>query len=316
MYSRRLLRIKVMQLLYAYLKTGSSSLDLSEKELFHSIQKTFDLYHYLILLVLDIRMYAIGRIELALNKKQPSYEDLNPNNRFTDNQLLNQLAENRQLRSILEQKKMGWNQYPELIKKLYKEMVVSEWYREYMSNKENSYELDREAVCLFFSEFLLYSEDLEQNLEEQSIYWNDEVDFVINMIVKTLKRFRASQGSEARLMKMYKSDDDETFTRTLFRKSIVNFDEYLRLIEGFSHNWDIERIAFLDNLIMVMAITEMTEFPDIPVKVSFNEYIELAKLYSTDKSSHFVNGVLDKIIQQLRSEKRIVKKGRGLIGEI
>ncbi len=304
-----------MQVLYAYLKSEDPSLSHSEKELFHSVEKSYDLYHYLLLLVIDVRQYAQGRIELAMEKKRPTYEDLHPNTRFVDNAVIRQLTDSWQLRKHVEHTGMSWVNYPELIKKLFNDLQAADWYREYMEAPGSGYAADRELVIRFYQDLILQSEELEQDLEEQSIYWNDEPDFVVGMIVKTIGKFREEQDGNVRLMPMYKSEEDVDFTRRLFRTSLLRYEEYLKLIENYSHNWDVERIAFMDNLIMVMAITEMTEFPEIPVKVTFNEYIEIAKYYSTEKSSTFVNGVLDKIIHYLRKENKIVKQGRGLIGE-
>ncbi|HDJ33293.1 MAG TPA: transcription antitermination factor NusB [Bacteroidetes bacterium] len=316
MYSRRLLRIKVMQVLYAYLKTESPSLSHSEKELLHSIKKSYDLYHYLLLLVIEVKNYALERIELARNKKRPTYQDLHPNTRFVDNRIILQLEESTELRKYTEYTGISWVQYPELIRKLYRDMLDKDWYRKYMDGDEPDYAIDRELIVHFYHDLVLGSDELSGDLEEQSIYWNDELEFVVGMIIKTIQKFRAAQGGNVRLMAMYKSPDDAEFTKRLFRRCLVHYDEYLKLIETYSHNWDIERIAYMDNLLMVMAITEITEFPEIPVRVTFDEYIEIAKYYSTERSSHFINGVLDKIIHHLREEKKIIKKGRGLIGEV
>ena len=166
-----------------------------------------------------------------------------------------------------------------------------------------------------FKKNIAQTEDLYASLEEQSIYWNDEVEFVISIILKTLKNFNEDQGENAQLMTLFKNTDDVEFVKTLFRKTVLNKDKYLELIKEFTKNWEIERIAFMDILILQLAINEVTEFPSIPTKVTFNEYLEIAKFYSTNKSSMFINGVLDKIIKHLKENNVIKKQGRGLIGE-
>jgi N utilization substance protein B len=287
-----------------------------EKELFHSIDKTFELYHLLLLLIPELSRHASSRIELARLKKQPSESDLNPNTKFVENRIIKQIAENNSLSKFRNKLAIGWVQYPEFIKKLYNEISKSEPFEEYMASVEDSYEVDRKLVLKLLSKVIIVYPDLYDYLEEQSIYWNDEVDFVIGMIIKTVKKFRKEDGKDAELMQQFKNQDDIGFTKDLFRKSIKHHKNNLQLIEKFSENWEIERIAFMDILIMNMAITEFVEFIDVPLKVSLNEYIEISKSYSTDKSSTFINGVLDKVIAHLKAEKKILKRGRGLIGEV
>jgi N utilization substance protein B len=315
MISRRLLRIKVLQALYAHYKRETESMDIAEKELFHSIEKTHELYHYLILLLFDLVKHAWERIEIARQKKIPSYEDLHPNMKFVNNAFIKQLADNADLTSFIKKKGFSWVPYPDLIRKLYQDLVVSEFYLEYMASSEGSYEEDKAFVMKVFSKILLYSDDLLQNLEEQSIYWNDELDFVIGMLLRSFRKFRQEDGPSVRLMQLYKNEEDKEFTKILFRKTILLHQEYLKMIETYSDNWEVDRIAFMDVLIMEMAICELREFAEIPVKVTINEYIEIAKLYSTEKSGTFVNGILDRIVQQLKADKKLVKWGRGLIGE-
>jgi transcription antitermination protein NusB len=316
MISRRILRIKVMQALYAYYKNdGSASMNDIEKELFFSVNKTYDLYHYLVLLILDVSDYAQKRIEIAQNKKLPSKEDLNPNRKFVDNQLINQLRINNQLLRYLETKKMSWINHPELVKSIYDTLVESDDYKEYMAEEEASYQSDKNFLTKVYKNIVANSEQLFIVLEEQSIFWNDEVEFVIGAIIKTIKKFKSTEVENAELMPLYKNDEDKEFTKTLFRKSILNRVEYQALIEKFSKNWDFERIAFIDILLIEMAIAEVKEFSSIPVKVTFNEYIELSKFYSTKRSNIFINGILDKIFEHLKSTNQIIKQGRGLIGE-
>lgn len=315
MISRRIIRTKVLQVLYAYYSSEEKSINNTEKELFFCIHKTYDLYHYLLALVIDIADYAESRIEIKRNKHQPTHEDLHPNTKFVSNLFINQLRSNRQLNAYLNQTKLSWVNHPELIKELYLIMIESEIYNEYVSSEIRSYADDRKFIEKIFNKIFLVSEELYEVLEEQSIYWNDDIEFVISVITKTIKKFNEYSDSDQRLMPMYKDDEDRVFAKELFRKSILNHDELQALIKVHSSNWDVERIAFMDVLMMQLAITEFLYFPSIPTKVTMNEYIELSKFYSTEKSRNFINGILDKTLKDLKKEGKINKAGRGLVGE-
>lgn len=315
MLSRRLLRIKVVQLLYAYFQTDSGSVDKLEKELFHSINKAYELYHYLLLLILDVSIYAESRIELKRQKRVPTFEDLNPSTRFIENRVIQQIRENNALNRYLGNLGLSWVNYPELVKKVYLAMLDRDYYNRYLSAPTCSYEDDKRLIVKIYEEEIAGTELLYQILEEQSIYWNDDVEFVISMIIKTLRKMKPNDGPEMPLMELYKNEEDRDFTRELFRKSIIRSKELRQIVDQHTKNWDVERIAFMDILIMQVALTEIIEFSAIPTKVSLNEYIEIAKFYSTEKSGIFVNGILDRIVSKFREDKVFVKKGRGLIGE-
>jgi N utilization substance protein B len=315
MISRRIIRTKVLQILYAYYASEERSINNSEKELFFCIHKTYDLYHYLMSLLVEIADYAENRIEIKRNKHQPTPEDLNPNTKFIDNQLIKQLRDNRVLRAYIEKQKLTWANHPELIKELYLIIQESDFYKQYMETSGRSYTEDRKFAEKIFNNVFLVSEELYQVLEEQSIYWNDDVDFVISVIIKTLKKFTENSSTSLGLMPLFKDEDDREFAKDLFRKAIINHDELQVLVKSHSNNWDLERIAFMDILIMQLAITEFLYFPSIPTKVTMNEYIELSKFYSTEKSRNFINGILDKTLKDLKKEDKVQKAGRGLIGE-
>jgi len=315
MISRRILRIKILQLLYAFFQGGESSVIKFEKELFFSIQKTYDLYHYLLLLIIDIADYANKRIEIASQKHIKTGEDLNPNTKFVNNLLIQQLRANKQLNKYLNTTRLSWVNSPELIKKLHNRIRMTPYFKEYMEDPERSYEQDRKIIMEIYSAEIINTESIYQTLEEQSIFWNDEVEFVISMIAKTVKGFKEKEGENAPLMPLFKNDDDRDYARDLFRKAVMHKEDYSKLVESFTENWDVERIAFIDFLILIMSITEAIAFPSIPTRVTINEYLEIAKFYSTEKSSVFINGLLDKIFKYLKVEQKIVKVGRGLIGE-
>lgn len=316
MISRRLLRIKVLQVLYAYYTAEHKDLAISEKELHFSINKSYELYNYLLLLIRDIVLYAESRMEIAANKRIPTSDDLNPNRRFVNNRLVKQLAGNVQLNKYINNNHISWVKYPELIKELYGLIIESPEYDEFMALNDGGYTDDKKFISKIYSDIILPNESFSQVLEEQSIYWNDDLEFVISMVLKTIKKFSESDLHEKELLELYKNKEDSDFVIELFRKSIIKRKNCLELIESTASNWDLERIAFMDILIMQLAITELIEFPGIPTKVTLNEYLDISKFYSTEKSNNFINGVLDKIMAHLKQKEMIRKTGRGLIGEI
>jgi len=316
MISRRLLRIKVLQVLYAYYTAEHKDLRISEKELHFSINKSYELYNYLLLLIRDIIIYARSRMEIAANKRIPTFEDLNPNLRFVNNRLVAQLADNNQLNQYLGKNHISWVKYPELIKELYGLILDSPEYSEFMALTDGGYAEDKKFVSKIYSDIILPNESFSQVLEEQSIYWNDDLEYVISMVLKTVKKFTESDGPDKELLELYKNKEDRDFVIELFRKTVIKRKDCLELIDSTASNWDLERIAFMDILIMQLAITELLEFPSIPTKVTLNEYLDISKFYSTEKSNNFINGVLDKIMAHLKENDSIRKTGRGLIGEI
>jgi N utilization substance protein B len=315
MISRRQLRIKALQTLYAYYKAGGEDMDRSEKELHFNIEKAYTLYQYLLLLVIDLVLYAESRIELARNKRIPTQEDLYPNTRFIDNRFIGQLRNNDHLLKYVDSNKLNWANYPELIREIYNLLINSEDYKQYMTAGSNGYSEDKKLVTFIYTHLVFPNELLGSILEEQSIYWNDDLEFITSMIVKTIKKFKEEDGSDKPLMQLYKNQEDRDFVVKLFRLTILHREEYVGYIKENTRNWDLERIAFMDILIMQMAIAELVGFPSIPTKVTLNEYLDISKFYSTSKSNVFINGVLDKVVMQMKEERKIVKTGRGLIGE-
>ena len=315
MISRRLLRIKVLQILFAFYRGESDSLAKAEKELLHSIKKGYDMYQYLFLLLLEIQDYAEKRIDLARQKLMPTHEDLHPNMRFVENPVFQIIRENESIQDYLTYHRLSWVNYPELIKKLYQKITASAYYEKYMELESVDFTAHKQVLNAILNKELLNFEDFELSLEEQSIYWNDDLEFMVGMAVKTIKKFEEEQSPSIPVLPMFKDNEDEDFAKLLLRKVVVKHSENKEIIDSYTKNWDVDRIAGMDILIMEMALTEIIEFPSIPVKVSFNEYIEISKYYSTEQSSTFINGVLDKIITVYRSENKIQKQGRGLIGE-
>jgi N utilization substance protein B len=315
MISRRIIRIKAMQSLYSFHTSPDLTIKQAEKELFHSIKRTYDLYHLLLQLLVEVQKYAQERIESSKQKNFPTEEDLNPNTKFIHNGVIVSLSNNTHLFDYVDSKKVNWVDNYSFIKKTYHKLIESEYYAKYMSNSENTIKEDRELVEYFYAVILAESDDLYQLLEEKSIYWNDDVEFVISMIIRTLNKFKANSPDFKSLMPLFKNQEDEDFAKELIRKSIINSEEYRNIIKSHLKNWEIDRVAFIDVLIMEMAICEFLNFPSVPTKVSLNEYIDLARYYSTTKSRTFINGILDKILKSLKEEGKIKKQGRGLIEE-
>lgn len=311
MLSRRLLRIKVIKALFAHLKSGADSMMASEKNLMASVDKAYDLYHLMLTLPVEIARYAEQRQELARQKKLPTYEDLNPNTKFVDNAVIRIIANSDAVNDYTAARKLNWSLYPELIRTLYAQLTESDYYKSYMQRGERSFAEDRALLEEFFRN-MQECEALDTVLEEMSILWDDDLGYIIMMILRTLSNMRPSH-TELKVASKFKSEEDPQFVKTLFEKTLVNFGEYQRYIEKFTANWDIERIVFMDNLIIGTAMAELLNFPSIPVKVTLDEYIEISKYYSTPGSSVFINGVLDKIVESLTAEGRIKKAGRGLI---
>jgi N utilization substance protein B len=315
MISRRLLRIKALMVLYAINRRDDDNLALAEKELIFSISKTYDLYLLILSLILEISDIASGKIDLALQKKMPSSADLNPNMKFVENTAIDQLRNNPELKKQLLESKLSWSNNYQVTRKLYSEMIKWDAFTDHMLSDERTYAADKKILIRLVSEFLTKSDDLISNLEEQSIYWNDDLDHVSAAVAKTLKKFKPGPASNNSLIPLYKNIEDQEFAKILVRKTILKRKECSELIDRNTTNWEVERIALMDILVMQLAITEIIEFPEIPVKVTLNEYIEIAKYYCTSKSSTFVNGILDKVVREMRDKDMFRKTGRGLVGE-
>ncbi|MEG2613972.1 MAG: transcription antitermination protein NusB [Alistipes sp.] len=311
MLSRRLLRIKVVKALYAHMKSEASSMMVSEKTLLTSVDKAYDLYFQMLTLPAEIVRYAETRVELNRKKQLPTHEDLNPNTKFIDNTVIRVLANSDSINDYATSHRLGWAQQPDLIRTLYGQLTESDYFKKYMSTEERSFNDDRKLIEDFYGT-LQDNEALDTVLEEMSILWDNDLGFTLAMVLRTLSNLRSSH-TDVKVMPKFKSDDDLDFVKTLFEKTLVNFAANQRYIDKFTSNWDVERIVFMDHLILTTAMTELTNFPSIPVKVTLDEFIDISKYYSTPGSSVFINGVLDKMVEALTAEDRIKKSGRGLI---
>ncbi len=318
MLSRRQLRIKVLQALYAFFQSKENRIDIAEKQLLKSIEKLYELYIFQLSFILEIFEFAEKRIGEAKNKFLPTESDLNPNTKFINNKFLKQLSENKDLLKKINDLKISWSDEENLIRKTFLKISESKKYKDYMSSFENSYHSDKEIVIKLIKKEISENEVLKNYYENRSIYWVDDYYTVTMLIIKTIKLFQEDWDEFVPLPLIYKTSDkenneDRKFIIELFRKTIIHSQEYEQLIDKKTKNWELDRIAIMDIILIKMALAEILEFPNIPVKVTMNEYIELSKLYSTPKSKIFVNGILDKLIVDLKEKNIIKKTGRGLM---
>ncbi|MBQ4588021.1 MAG: transcription antitermination factor NusB [Bacteroidaceae bacterium] len=307
MINRVLIRLKIVQIVYAYYQNGGKNLDTAEKELFFSLSKAYDLYNYLLLLMVEITKQAERKQSAAKSKLLPTAEELYPNTKFVDNRFIAQLEVNKQLLEFSETQKKTWENESEFVKSLCEKIMDSDIYKEYMASETSSYEEDRELWRKIYKRIIFNNPELDQVLEDQSLYWNDDKEIVDTFVLKTIKRFDEKNGAKQELLPEFKDEEDQDFARRLFRRTILNADYYRHLISENTRNWDLDRVAFMDVVIMQIALAEILSFPNIPVSVSLNEYVEIAKLYSTPKSGSFINGTLDGIVKILKEDNKLTK---------
>lgn len=318
MLSRRQIRMKVLQSLYAFFQSHDNQLAKGEKQLFNSIDKLYELCFWQLSVIVELIEFAKVKIEDAKLKYFPSQEDLHPNTKFINNRFIKLLSQNCEFKVKCKKFLINWSEEKELIRRIYMDVKESSEYKVYMNKQEESYLNDQEFIIKIFKKFISKSELLRNFYEDQSIYWTDDYHSVTSLVVKMINTFSETSDEFHKLPPIIKTsgtknDEDRTFASLLFHKTILNSAYYEELITKKIVNWEFERIASMDILILKMALAELFEFDSIPVKVTMNEYIELAKYYSTPKSSIFVNGILDKLIVELLSQNKIQKKGRGLI---
>jgi len=301
MVNRILIRIKVLQTLFAFYKNNNGDLKTSEKELLFSLQKSYDLYILSLLLITQLTSYRKKLIDKRKNKLSPTPEDLNPDMRMVNNRLAAQLEINETLWKVCADRKVSWEDDSDFIKKIYNKIVESSYYLDYLTSEEDNYEIDRKFWVTVFKKLILNNEDVDEFFEEKSIYWNDDINIVQSFVIKTLKKFEEENKGKQEILPMFKDMEDKAFAVKLFRQSLLTSKETKETINKHIKNWESERVAQMDLLIMQIAITEIITFTSIPTRVSLNEYINLAKCYSTPKSGKFINGILDSIVKELKS---------------
>ncbi len=306
MINRVIIRIKVLQILYAYYLKGSNDLLQAESELMLSLQKAHDLYHYLLLLIPLLTDMEQKRLDMRKHKYLATEEDKNPNTRFINNRLADQLSKNKSLANFANEKGYLWNEDATFLKTLLDEILSSDIYTEYLQSSDN-YESDKEFWRKVFKKIIYDNEPIAEFLEERSIYWNDDIDIMGTFALKTIKRMQETTPCDSLLLPMFKDEDDKTFAVNLLRYAIQEADNCDVRIAKHIRNWDIDRIAIMDMYIMQLALAEILHFETIPVSVSLNEYIDVAKCYSSAKSGNFINGILDTIVSDLKKEKLLFK---------
>ena len=306
MINREIIRIKIVQLTYAYYQNGNKNIDTAEKELFFSLSKAYDLYNYLLALMVAVAKEAKRRLEIAESKARRE-GTAKPSTRFAYNRFTLQLAENRQLSDFMSNQKYTWVDEPEFVGKFFEQLEQSQIYKDYMESRVDDYATDRELWRKIYRTFIQENEELDALLEEQSLYWNDDKEVVDTFVLKTIKRFDEQNGARQELLPEYDNEEDKDYARKLFRAAILNADEYQRYMSEASRNWDFSRLAYMDVIIMQIAIAELLTFPSIPISVTINEFVDIAKLYSTPKSGSYINGMLDTIARHLIKSGRLMK---------
>ncbi|MDU1890700.1 MAG: transcription antitermination factor NusB [Dysgonomonas sp.] len=308
MINRVLIRIRVVQILFSCSHSETTDLKKAESELLLSLHKSYDLYYYLLNLMVELTDAYAQRIEARKSKLRPSEEDMNPNTKLLENKFIIQLRDNVTLNKYLDERPFSWSDHEAFLRNMLDSILNSEIYKEYIENKSDAYADDREFWRKVFKQIICTTEDLYSILEDESLFWNDDVEIIQSFVIKTIKKFEESEGADQPLLPMFKDDTDREFAVKLLRESLWNGKEYKELIDKYTQNWETERIALMDMVIMQIAITEIVTFPSIPISVTLNEYIDIAKSYSTAKSASFINGILDAIVKELKEEKKIIKK--------
>lgn len=313
MLSRRHLRIKVLHALYEYYQNPGVEYSRGLKRLNGHIEDIYDLYLYELKTLTDILRIAEDEIERRKNKRLPTREDLNPSMRFVENKFLNWLRDNNDFRRSVENSRISWGDDRDLLKRIFRSFSQTPEYREYLSLPENSVAEDKQIVKFLYGTYIVHSELLHHIYEEKNIHWADDLDAAQMMVAKTIKAFSEKSDEYTPLPPLIKDADDMDFARSLFTRVVTRSDDFESLIRDKAQHWEMERIALLDVILMKQALAELMAFPQIPVKVTLNEYIELGKEYSTPRSGNFINGILDKIKAELMEKGEIRKIGRGLL---
>lgn len=314
MLNRRHLRIKVLQILYAFFQSKENDVLKAQKELLLSVERMYDLYLYLLLTFSELKRAAETSNEIKKNKLRPDESDLKPNLKWVENKLVLKIEQTDALNKIANTRKINWSgaENQELFRKMFLQLKESETYFEFMGKGINDFEEDKKFALALFKNEIVNSEFLHHFIEEKSIFWQDDIDLCCSMAIKTLKI--STEDTPISLLPLYKENDDEKdFILNLCRDTITMNDQNEKLIEILAENWELDRIAKMDVLLLKLALTELQTCSNIPTKVTMNEYIEISKFYSTPKSNLFINGILDKAIVLLTKEKKINKIGRGLM---
>ena len=312
MLNRRHIRIKVLQAFYAFFQSNNEDVLKGEKELFHSIEKIYDLYVFILMLFPSLKRQALIQIEEAKRSEYLRQDVHILKTGFIDNQLVDLIEQSKVLQKISKDRKINWEGDVEndLTKKIFKEVYQTDNYKNLLQSESPSFSDDKDTLVQLYKKEICNLEKLQHFFDEKSIYWQDDLDHVSSMILKTLKSI--SEDQELEILPLWKEDEYE-FTQNLFRKAVLQKEENDAVLQTYSKNWEKERLATMDSLLMNLAMTEALEFSSIPIKVTLNEYIEISKFYSTPKSNSFINGILDRIFEDYKKDGKLIKRGRGLI---
>jgi N utilization substance protein B len=313
MVTRRYLRIKVLQALYAVEKNQKEDFRISEKKLEQAIQDCQVLSVYFLSLLPEVVRYRKLRLEDLKEKINPTEEDLNPNIKFIDNKVIKQIEENSLITQFCINNRIDWSDRYDFVAQMYHEIANSDFFAEYMNSSKQNYKEDKEFVLNIVSKIFAESELLHWFLEEKNIHWFDDYNDALLGAYKNIEKYKEYQFKETKLLPLFSDDEEITFYEDLFCKTLLYNTEYQKRIDGKLQRWESERIMEIDTILMKMAMCELTQFQTIPIKVTINEYIELAKLYSSHKSGVFINGILDNIVTDFKNEGMLNKIGRGLI---
>ena len=307
MINRTLIRLKIVQLIYSFYQNGGKDIKTAEKELMFSLSKAYDLYNYLLLLLVELTKYENEQIEQQEELNKIAHKEEAVSHRFVNNRFVKQLADNKQLLEYVDSQKRTWLNDADYLKKLLADIKASDTYADYMVNEVDDYSTDREFWRKIYKSIIMKDDRLSEVLEDKSLYWNDDRESVDTFVLKTIKRFEEENKENQELLPEYKDEEDREFAVKLFRATILNDEDHRRLIAQCVKNWEFDRLAFMDVVIMQIAIAEILGFVQIPTVVSINEYVDIAKYYSTPKSAAYVNGILDAVVKRLKREKLIIK---------
>lgn len=307
MINRTLIRLKIVQLIYSFYQNGGKDIKTAEKELMFSLSKAYDLYNYLLLLLVELTKYESEQIEQQEELNKIAHKEEAVSHRFVNNRFVKQLADNKQLLEYVDSQKRTWLNDADYLKKLLADIKASDTYADYMVNEVDDYSTDREFWRKIYKSIIMKDDRLSEVLEDKSLYWNDDREIVDTFVLKTIKRFEEENKENQELLPDYKDEEDREFAVKLFRTTILNDEDHRRLIAQCVKNWEFDRLAFMDVVIMQIAIAEILGFVQIPTVVSINEYVDIAKYYSTPKSAAYVNGILDAVVKRLKREKLIIK---------
>lgn len=308
MINRELIRTKVVQVTYSYQQKGSHNPDVAEKELLLSLDKAYDLYNYMLLLLVEVNRMALRTLEMRRNRSNRTGDGRTWSQKFVDNRFIIQLESNMQLRDYCEEQALSWADEEEFVRALYNKVEESEFFQKYMETEISTYEEDRELWRLIYRHLICNNDMLSEILEEKSVYWNDDKVIVDTFVLKTINRFTEDSDGKQSLMPEFRDDEDREFATKLLRRSVTGQEYFYGLIGSNTRKWDLRRIALMDRIILQVGLAEITTFPGIPLSVSINEYVNIAKMYSTPKSGKYVNATLDTISKKLIEDGTLVKE--------